>query len=277
MAVRTALLKVIFKNWRLINSVLDFIPKSSRKRVIKLMVEIIIKNKLPFTYDNFKKVADYIKEKINSNILSPVDNQVNGLTIESIDTADLGSYLRTIDNSSLITSKEEDFELIEIVDYDENINFEDYLDEKSNGDFKFKIIFLSGEGVIFKSKAGNIDRLTFIEPSFVALKKIIEETGASIIITSSVRKSKGGKMLLEMKFKEYGIDKSLIGYTVETVGKRRKDKIKEKIKDFNDAIDNYVIFDRRTDLGKTLSTALIPCSNGIDRTRMQKSIEILNK
>lgn len=166
---------------------------------------------------------------------------------------------------------------------EENINEEvisQDIESNLNTDDSIKIIFLSGDGVIFENKnnklSRNLDNIIFNEDAIRNLKENVDKTGAFIIITTSVRNYPGGKALLDLKMENAGLKEHLIGYTPMRFGVSRPDKIAEKLNNSKYIINRFVIIDRRKDMGDKLNEWLIPCRNGIDNLAKEKVLTMLD-
>lgn len=81
----------------------------------------------------------------------------------------------------------------------------------------------------------------FGENAIENLKEIVEKTNSKIIITSTWRKNRIGKMILLKKLKEYGIDDKVVGYT-NIINDNREEEIKEYLRR-NPNIKNFIIID----------------------------------
>jgi len=85
----------------------------------------------------------------------------------------------------------------------------------------------------------------FDEECLNNLKRLVLETNAYLVITSTWRKFENGKDILLRKLKDYDLDKRVIGYT-DVLNKSRGDEIKEYLKTLDNSI-NFIILDDDTD------------------------------
>ena len=149
------------------------------------------------------------------------------------------------------------------------------------------IIFLDVDGVLNsrnklieiynktqKPHSGN--NFPFDEKCLENLKKLVEETNAKIVITSTWRKYESNMNILITKFKTYDLDKHVIGYT-PILDTKREEEIIEYLNNLDNNI-NFVIIDDIRDMGK-LNDKLVVTSpqTGFTEENMKIAIKILKK
>lgn len=149
------------------------------------------------------------------------------------------------------------------------------------------IVFLDVDGVLNsqnkliklynktgKPHSGN--NFPFDEKCLENLKILVEETNAKIVITSTWRKYERDMKILIDKFKEYDLDKHVIGYT-PVLFTSREEEIKEYLDDL-EVTCNFVIIDDIRNMG-ILNDKLVVTSSqtGFTEENMKKAIKILKK
>ena len=152
------------------------------------------------------------------------------------------------------------------------------------------IIFLDVDGVLnsqnklieIYNKTGRPHSGTdypFDEKCLENLKKLVKETGAKIVITSTWRKYEENMKVLLNKLKEYNLDKEIIGYT-PVLYTRRENEIIEYLNNLNNLNNNinYVIIDDISNMGQ-LNDNLVVTSpkTGFTEENMKTAIKILKK
>ena len=149
------------------------------------------------------------------------------------------------------------------------------------------IIFLDIDGVLnSQNKLIEIYNITgkphssiyfpFDEKCLENLKNLVEETNSKIVITSTWRKYEEKMNVLINKFKEYNLDKSIIGYT-PVLNIQRQYEIIEYLMSLDTNV-NYVIIDDITDMGE-LNNKLIVTNykTGLTKENVNSAIKILKK
>lgn len=230
-------------------------------KVIKILIKAGKKNILMYSIDLLKKatsqIATFDFDKI-MEVLKKIEKIIND-TKSNDEESDHLEYAENIMDENLIN---------------EDVSFDEI---DLHNDIKF--IFLSGKNVFLKNHNSfgikDIKKIELMEDSLENLKEIVKLTDAYIVITTSVRKYKGGKNLLDTMLRKYDLKNNFFAYTTETLGKR-KDKISRIIKQSEFNIDKLVILDRREDLGENLNKFLITCKNGIDEQTKQKILDALS-
>ena len=144
-----------------------------------------------------------------------------------------------------------------------------------------KIIFLDFDGVITTYKSGYK-----IDPEKVELLlKIVEETGAKIVITSSWRSyniEETRKKLGDLSFMKYVIDVTPRLNYRDSDGDywsvARGTEIHHWMMKHGDDVDNYVILDDEEDMliSQNSHFVLTDIYTGLSEEHVQKAIEILN-
>lgn len=116
----------------------------------------------------------------------------------------------------------------------------------------------------------------FDEKCLENLKILIEETNSKIVITSTWRKYEEDMKKLINIFKEYNLDKRIIGYT-PVLNTKREEEIIEYLKELDTNV-NFVIIDDITDMG-TLNEKLVVTSykTGLTNEIVSSAIKILKK
>ena len=156
------------------------------------------------------------------------------------------------DNKKLSTDEYIDFIEIIIKKYE----LEEKIIEVDENDSKY--IFISGQDVIFNSKNGTV---SLYKEAFSNLKELVDQYEATIIVTMQT----GGanfKEFIANEFSKIEIDDIIFAKTRGFIN--HKDIIKSQIKNIGIKKNNYVVFNRRKDLGKTIGEKLITCSGGIN-------------
>lgn len=155
-----------------------------------------------------------------------------------------------------------------------------------------KVIFLDIDGVLnsaqYRAEIAN-KRLTMPEiereidrKPLSILKNIINETGARIVVTSSMRKTTQFK-----DFKEYvsheGIRIHDVTLDFGDAGMHRGEEIREWIQKHEEELEEYVILDDDTfkDFGEDLMAHLVQPSmwttRGLEQTHANQAIKLLGK
>jgi len=150
-----------------------------------------------------------------------------------------------------------------------------------------KIVFLDIDGVLnsrnklieLYNKTGKPHSGTsfpFDEKCLENLKKLVEETNAKIVITSTWRMYEDNMNILLTKFKEYELDKHIIGYT-PVLYISREEEINEYLEELEESCD-FVIIDDITDMGE-LNDKLVITSpqTGFTEENLNRAIKILKK
>lgn len=148
-----------------------------------------------------------------------------------------------------------------------------------------KIIFLDVDGVL--NSVNNLIKVynktgkshsgynyPFDETCIELLRKLVLNTSAKIVITSTWRKNDKGLSVLLLKLKEYGLDKYILGYT--PILGNRCEEIKKYLENFDIEVD-YVILDDK--YLEELSDNLIRTNRltGLCDSDVEKAILKLNK
>ena len=148
-------------------------------------------------------------------------------------------------------------------------------------------IFLDVDGVLnsinkFKEvyyktkKAHSGYNYPFDENALENLKEIVIKTNSKIIITSTWRKNRLGKMILLKKLKEYGIDDKVIGYT-DVINDNREVEIKEYLRR-NPNIKNFIIIDDSSKLVDLIDRLVkIDINVGLTKENKEEAIKKLEK
>ena len=158
-----------------------------------------------------------------------------------------------------------------------------------------KVIFLDVDGVLNSEVSREQDRNKFdnwmecevSESHIVNLKKIVDETGAQIVLSSSWRfdhpKATGRDFIvdplmkiLDRKLKEVGLD--IIDVTPDLRGKIRGVEIQDWL-DRHSEVEKFVILDDDTDMLEEQKPFFVNTTfkNGLTEELANKTIEILNK
>ena len=135
-----------------------------------------------------------------------------------------------------------------------------------------KAIFLDFDGVLNVIPQGHDDFGGIFHPEFIEnLRRIIEETGAKLIISSSWRHM--GLKKLNMMWEHRGYPGEIIGITPDlwrnVIGEDFHEKMQrgheiQAILDQNPGIINYVILDDDNDMLNTQFGNFVMCSNNIN-------------
>ena len=108
------------------------------------------------------------------------------------------------------------------------------------------------------------------------LQKIVIKTNSKIIITSTWRKNRLGKIILLKKLKEYGIDDKVIGYT-DVINDNREVEIKEYLRR-NPNIKNFIIIDDSSKLVDLIDRLVKTDINvGLTKENKEEAIKKLEK
>lgn len=147
-----------------------------------------------------------------------------------------------------------------------------------------KIIFLDFDGVITHQASGwEIDN-----EKCLLVKKICDETGAKIVISSSWRHSTVKKTIAAYKLQDWVLTPYVVGvtpflklnlYCIETTDfPQRGLEIAEYIYIIDEFIKNYVILDDSTDLLYIQKDHFVKTDTykGISEENVQQAIQILN-
>jgi len=138
-----------------------------------------------------------------------------------------------------------------------------------------KVIFLDMDGVL--NSAWMTDRMRYIEKEkYLLLKKIVTETGAKVVLSTSWREFPDWKNFLTDFFACWDIE--VIGATpiLET---NRSEEIKAWLKD-QDSVQSFVIlddFDMRDAFPNNMVYTVDRGRIGLDEQFAQEAINILNK
>jgi len=116
----------------------------------------------------------------------------------------------------------------------------------------------------------------FDEKCLNNLKFLVEETNSKIVITSTWRKYEENMQILINTFKEYELDKRIIGYTPVLCTKREYE-IAAYLNEIGRDV-NYVIIDDITYMGE-LNSKLVVTSykTGLTKENVNSAIKILKK
>lgn len=148
-------------------------------------------------------------------------------------------------------------------------------------------IFLDVDGVLnsinklkevyYKTKKAHSGyNYPFDENALENLKEIVIKTNSKIIITSTWRKNRLGKMILLKKLKEYGIDDKVIGYT-DVMNDNREVEIKEYLRR-NPNIKNFIIIDDSSKLVDLIDRLVKTDINvGLTKENKDEAIKKLEK
>ncbi len=157
-----------------------------------------------------------------------------------------------------------------------------------NPAFGMRIVFLDIDGVLNTDRAARMNqdpnRLDFDRAALEQLKKIIVETGAEIVVTSTwrIHRETGGFLWTELlrNLAEVGLEDTIIDITpVLDDALRTRDRWKE-IEDWlkrqEQPIDSYVILDDEWEMGE-LNNRFIRCLSyrGITSEIAQQAIRLL--
>lgn len=102
-----------------------------------------------------------------------------------------------------------------------------------------KIVFLDCDGVVSPMRG------TFFQKEhMLRLKRIVEETGAKVVLSSSWRLTEFGRNEVNRQLREYGIQEC-IGYTEDLTGKPRSAEIVKWVEDNRSSLNivNFVALD----------------------------------
>lgn len=153
-----------------------------------------------------------------------------------------------------------------------------------------KIIFLDIDGVLNSyAFLKNIpdDSFGIDNSRLPILKRIIDETGAKIVLSSSWRKNWSEKaekctplgLSLIKLFSEYGIE--IFGKTPEIDYFRRADEIKSVIESYSSELESFVILDDiKLGWGDLSSNVVVTderVGRGLENEHADRAIAILNK
>lgn len=242
----------------------SIIPKSVKNKILIKLVKILIKalekNILMYAMDLIKKAVSKMTSfdlDTIMQLLNKIENIVNEIKVNEEESDPLEYHELILDE-----------DLIDI----------DFLLDEGDVHKDIKFIFLSGKKVFLENHNSfgvrDVKKIELMEESLKNLKEIVKLTDAYIVITTSVRKYKGGKELIDTMLRKYGLKNNFFAYTTESIGKR-KDKISRIIKQVEFNIDKLVILDQRKDLGENLNKYLITCKNGIDEQTKLKMLDAL--
>ena len=107
------------------------------------------------------------------------------------------------------------------------------------------------------------------------LKKLVEETDAYIVITSSWRKMNDGKEKLLVELRKYDLEKRVIGYT--RILDTKLNEIKDYISSFEQNV-NFIILDDNKKLENMITNLIITNSYyGLSKENVDTSIKLLKK
>lgn len=138
-----------------------------------------------------------------------------------------------------------------------------------------KVIFLDIDGVMIT----NLSSKRGFNPTCVEnLNQIIQQTGASIVVSSTYRQM--GFSLLKEWFKANGIEEGLIGITPITSYRTRGEEIKQYIEeaqlDPSLTVDQFVIIDDYDDMSDLLPYLIQTDGKiGLDSNTRDKAIQML--
>jgi len=138
-----------------------------------------------------------------------------------------------------------------------------------------KIIFLDVDGVL--NSGWTKTPLHYIEKDkFLQLKRIVNETGAKVVVSSSWREHKGFHNLLTDFLN--CVDIEVVGSTA--IYAKREDEIQAWLKANHEPIESFVILDD-WDMSETFPDNMVHTVSyhrmGLDQEFANKAIEILNK
>lgn len=145
-----------------------------------------------------------------------------------------------------------------------------------------KVIFLDFDGVVNDDHHHMIDvyigkkYMGFYSKIFICrLNKIIEETGAQIVLSSTWRLDESNENL-ELLLKNMGIIGTLHGSTCHLVGKIRGKEIKQYLKEHKD-ITKYCIIDDESDMTFWQKSKLVHTDGylGIQPRDVDRAIHLL--
>ena len=154
----------------------------------------------------------------------------------------------------------------EFIEFLENLNekyeIRNYIIIKDNID---KYIFVSAGKVLFDR---NDKLIKFHDNSFTILKQLANNYEARIIITTKEKNRQIKDLIMKefIKHEIYDISFAKSGGIIY-----HKDIIKNFIKDFGIQNQNYIIFNKRKKMGKTLKDRLITVYNGITDKNIEKA------
>lgn len=137
-----------------------------------------------------------------------------------------------------------------------------------------KVIFLDVDGVLNSAQDGYSIRLR-TDSHLKLLQRIIKETGAKIVLSSSWRIgfTPASRNLLA-RFKEYGLE--LMDCTPELPGSCRGDEIRQWLTDnvYNYDIENFVILDDEANMAEFTDKNLVQTDTNIGLQK-QNAIECI--
>ncbi|HJV45647.1 MAG TPA: HAD domain-containing protein, partial [Bacillota bacterium] len=119
-----------------------------------------------------------------------------------------------------------------------------------------KVIFLDIDGVMvtgsYQRPSTHYNGYQFNPSCVDNLKQIMNQTGASIVVSSTWRKA--GFRFLKQMLTANGIDKGLVGQTPVLANRDRGDEIQQYIEesqlDPSFTVEQFVILDDHNDMGK---------------------------
>lgn len=146
-----------------------------------------------------------------------------------------------------------------------------------DAEIPYKVIFLDCDGVLNRMGLTNDDRY-FVPECFSEFQRIVMETGAKVVISSSWREYKDWYKMLVDFLGAIGID--VIGKTEVIYGNQREYEIFKYMENNKGKISNYVILDD-WDMRKCFNGHCV-CTTGYGRIGLDKefadeAIAILNR
>lgn len=139
-----------------------------------------------------------------------------------------------------------------------------------------KIIFLDVDGVL--NSASDIDDIA--DRPLLLLKKLMDQTGAKIVVSSSWRISKHLFAKLKNTLRQYNIEIKDVTPCIRKLDFQRGDEIKMWLKAHNthNEIESFVILDDEADMGEFRETNLVQTTyeKGLQIEHIEKALKILN-
>ena len=163
-----------------------------------------------------------------------------------------------------------------------------YLSSRCRKGNIMNIIFLDVDGVLNNIKdAEELYEKTrkpvigyewpFSECSLNVLKKIVDETDAKIVVTSSWRLENQGRNVLLSELKKYDLQEKVIGWTPKLKAFRREEEIIAYLNSNNYENLNFIILDDEVSWYKDLEKYVIKTDpySGLNEEHLEKSINLL--
>ena len=143
-----------------------------------------------------------------------------------------------------------------------------------------KVIFLDIDGVMNSVQDGYSFTIE-TDKHFRLLKRIVDETGAKLVLSSTWRHFDCDVDVVENRLADFGM--KLIGVTPWLVDShidiQRGDEIRSWLQDCEEEIESFVILDDDSDMREFTDTNLVQtdCRIGLTEKDVGRAIAILNK